>query len=103
MSGATIGRVSDRPCGTRSITDAPSQIAFWLFVIMDTIARHVPRTLALIASTPDGVRRQLREEVRSVPAVTAASIGALRFLDACIKEQLRLWTAVPSLFARRHR
>ncbi len=82
---------------TRCIVEAPSQMAFWWFVIVDALARDVPRTLALIASAPDAVRRRLREEIPVHSALTAASIRELRFLDACIKEQLRLWTAVPLL------
>ena len=72
-------------------------MAFWWFVIVDALSRDVPRTLALIASAPDAVRRRLREEIPVHSALTAGDIGELRFLDACIKEQLRLWTAVPVL------
>jgi cytochrome P450 len=74
-----------------------SQIAFWLFVIQDAIELHAVRTLALIASAPDGVRRRLLLELNSCKSLTAGAMAELHFLEACIKETLRLWTPVPIL------
>jgi len=76
---------------------ASSQIAFWLFVMKDAIELHTVRTLALIASAPEGVRRQLSGELDRMGPPTAAGIVGLHFLEACIKEALRLWTPVPIL------
>lgn len=69
----------------------PSQIGFWLFVLRDAIELHVARTLALIAAHPE-VQQRAREEARG-----AAGPG---FLEACLHEQLRLWTPVPILLRR---
>lgn len=76
------------------VADAPSQMAFWLFVIKDAIELHTSQTLALIASAPTALCHRLREEVRPM---TTASIQRATLLEACIKEELRLWTAVPLL------
>lgn len=82
-----------------SATHVPSQAAFWAFVLKDALELHVARTLALIASHPE-VQNRVREEIRSVPALTAESIDGLRYLDSCLSEQLRLWTPVPLLLRR---
>jgi cytochrome P450 len=79
--------------------DVPSQAAFWAFVLKDALELHVARTLALIASHPE-VQNRVRQEIRSVPALTAESIDGLRYLDGCLREQLRLWTPVPLLLRR---
>ncbi|MCC6198084.1 MAG: cytochrome P450 [Burkholderiales bacterium] len=85
--------------------DAPAavpvapQIAFWMFVLKDAIELHVPRTLALIAAHPE-VQRRARDEVRGKAALTAKAVSALPYLDACLREQLRLWTPVPLLLRR---
>jgi cytochrome P450 len=86
-----------RNASAREIVDAPSQIGFWFFVINDAIGLHVSRTLALIASAPEAVQHRLLQEIQSYPALTARDMGRLHFLEACIKEQLRLWTPVPVL------
>jgi cytochrome P450 len=77
----------------------PSQVGFWLFVLKDAIELHVARTLALIAAHPD-VQARVRDEIRACGTPTAASIDGLRHLEACIAEQLRLWTPVPLLLRR---
>jgi len=80
-------------------TKVPSQIGFWFFVLKDAIELHVARTLALIAAHPE-VEARLREEMRAAGPLTATSIDNLRYLEACIAEQLRLWTPVPMLLRR---
>jgi cytochrome P450 len=82
-----------------SATHVPSQVGFWAFVLKDALELHVARTLALIASHPE-VQSRVRREIRSVPALTAESIDGLRYLDSCLREQLRLWTPVPLLLRR---
>ena len=76
--------------------ETSSQIAFWLFVMKDAIELHTVRTLALIASAPENVRQRLSDEL-ACTRLTAAGIARLDFLEACIKEALRLWTPVPIL------
>ena len=77
--------------------EASSQAAFWLFVMKDAIELHTVRTLALIASASDDVRQEVLTEVRKADPAKGACVGTLKFLEACIKEQLRLWTPVPIL------
>ena len=44
---------------------APSQAAFWIFVMKDAIELHTVRTLALIASASSDVRQRLLTEVQA--------------------------------------
>ncbi len=77
----------------------PSQVGFWFFVLKDAIELHVARTLALLAIHP-------AEQERACVAACAADLQApeaidgQHFLDACLLEQLRLWTPVPLLLRR---
>jgi len=80
-------------------TKVPSQIGFWFFVLKDAIELHVARTLALIAAHPE-VQARVREEILAAEPLTTTSIDGLRYLEACIAEQLRLWTPVPLLLRR---
>ena len=80
-------------------TNVPTQIGFWFFVLKDAIELHVARTLALIAAHP-AVQARVREEILAAGPLTATSIDGLRYLEACIAEQLRLWTPVPMLLRR---
>jgi cytochrome P450 len=82
-----------------SSTQVPTQIGFWFFVLKDAIELHVARTLALIAAHSE-VQDRVREEIRKVPALTAQAINDFQYLNACIGEQLRLWTPVPILLRR---
>lgn len=83
----------------RSPLRVPRQIAFWLFVLADAIALHVARTLALIAAHP-AVQARLREEICAAGPLTPRGIAGLAYLEACIVEELRLWTPVPLLLRR---
>jgi len=77
----------------------PAQICFWFFVLKDAIELHVARTLALIAAHPQ-VQARVRQEIKAAGPLNAKSIDGLRYLEACIFEQLRLWTPVPLLLRR---
>jgi cytochrome P450 len=83
-------------CSGTTELKASSQIAFWLFVMKDAIELHTVRTLALIASAPENVRQRLSDEL-ACTRLNAWGIAQLDFLEACIKEALRLWTPVPNL------
>lgn len=83
-------------------TRVPAQVGFWLYVLKDALELHLARTLALIAAH-DGVQQRAREEIRSAPALAAADVDGLRFLEACLTEQMRLWTPVPVLLRRADR
>jgi choline dehydrogenase-like flavoprotein/cytochrome P450 len=81
------------------VTRVPDQVAFWLFVLKDALELHVPRTLALIAAHPS-VQARACAEIAEAGVLTAAAIDGLRYLEACVIEQLRLWTPVPILLRR---
>ncbi len=83
-------------------TRVDRQIGFWLYVLADALALHVARTLALIAAHDD-LQQRVRGEIRRAPALAAADIEGLRLLEACLLEQMRLWTAVPLLLRRADR
>jgi cytochrome P450 len=85
--------------GATSSTRVPTQIGFWFFVLKDAVELHAARTLALIAAHAE-VQDRVREEIRKVPTLTADAIDGLQYLDACLGEQLRLWTPVPILLRR---
>jgi cytochrome P450 len=80
-------------------TRVPMQIGFWFYVMKDALELHVARTLALIAAHPE-VQERVRAETRKAPESTAQAIRDFGYLDACIREQLRLWTPVPILLRR---
>jgi cytochrome P450 len=80
-------------------TCVPRQVGFWAFVLKDAVELHVARTLALIAAHPE-VQDRLRRDILSIPTLSAQSIDGLGYLDACLVEQLRLWTPVPILLRR---
>jgi choline dehydrogenase-like flavoprotein/cytochrome P450 len=80
-------------------TRVPSQIGFWHFVLKDAIELHVARTLALIAAHPE-VQARVRDEVRGAGQLDASTVDGLRYLEACLHEQMRLWTPVPLLMRR---
>lgn len=81
------------------LTQVPRQIGFWFFVLKDAVELHVARTLVLIAAHPE-VQDRVRAEIRNVSTLTAPAIDGLQYLEACMHEQLRLWTPVPILLRR---
>ena len=82
-----------------SATQVPRQMGFWFFVLKDIVELHAARTLALIAAHPE-VQDRVRQEIRKAPTLTAQDIHGLRYLEACLGEQLRLWTPIPILLRR---
>ena len=80
-------------------TRVPTQIGFWFFVLKDVLELHVARTLALIAAHAE-VQERVREEIRQAATLTSDAVDGLHFLQACLEEQLRLWTPVPILLRR---
>jgi cytochrome P450 len=88
-----------RDGGAPESTRVPTQIGFWFFVLKDALELHVARTLALIAAHPE-IQARVREEIRAAGPLTAQAVEGLGYLQACIAEQLRLWTPVPILLRR---
>ncbi|MEO8752811.1 MAG: cytochrome P450, partial [Casimicrobiaceae bacterium] len=91
------GSLADGSAG--KATRVPAQIGFWFFVLKDAIELHGARTLALLAAHPE-IQQRARQEILSAGPLTATAIEGLRYLEACIAEQLRLWTPVPILLRR---
>lgn len=85
--------------GATASTEVPSQIGFWMFVLKDAVELHTARTLALIAAHPE-VQERLRRDIRNLARWTAEALDGLSYLEACLREQLRLWTPVPILLRR---
>jgi cytochrome P450 len=85
--------------GAKETTRVPTQIGFWFFVLKDALELHVARTLALIAAHPK-VQAKVRQEVRAAGTLTVDAIEGLHYLEASLREQLRLWTPVPILLRR---
>jgi cytochrome P450 len=85
--------------GEREATRVPSQIGFWFFVLKDALELHTVRTLALIAAHPE-IQTRVRAEIRTAGPLNAQAVAGLTYLEACVLEQLRLWTPVPILLRR---
>ena len=102
--GATLCPVSDaarRMANGAAGPDlgVPSQVGFWFFVLKDAIELHVARTLALLAAHPSAQERACAA-ARAADLPAPEAIDAQHFLEACLLEQLRLWTPVPLLLRR---
>jgi cytochrome P450 len=82
-----------------SVTSVPTQIGFWFFVLKDALEINVSRTLALVAAHAGAYDRAQRE-VDAMRSPRAEAIDGLKFLEACLLEELRLWTPVPILLRR---
>lgn len=78
-------------------TQVASQAGFWLFVLKDAVELHIARTLALLAAHPVAQQRA-RDAARA--GTKPAAYEQPSFVDACLLEQMRLWTAVPLLLRR---
>lgn len=76
-----------------------SQVTHWLFAMQDSLETHVPRTLALITSHPD-VEARVRGELADADLADPQAVDALRLLEACVNESIRLWTPVSLLLRR---
>lgn len=85
---------------SRESVEAVGQMGFWLFVVKDAIELHVTRTLALIASAPEGLCRRIREQFPARGPASPDDVHRAALLEGCIKEGLRLWTPVPLLLRR---
>jgi cytochrome P450 len=85
--------------GSTPVTSVPTQIGFWFFVLKDALEINVARTLALIAAHPESYDR-VQREIAAMRSPQAQAINGLNYLEACIREQLRLWTPVPILLRR---
>lgn len=82
--------------GADDDTKVEGQIPHWLFAMDETLAANTARALALIATHPDAAAR-VRREVESADLSTPEGIHALKYVEACIQEAMRLWPTTPLL------
>ena len=82
--------------GREPAIDVPAQFTFWFFVLRDALELHVARTLLLIASR----RSVLRKAKNEAQGAGTPCLRSLPWLEACLRESLRLWTPVPLLVRR---
>jgi cytochrome P450 len=66
------------------------QPAHWLFAMKDTLAANTYRALAAIVAHP-GAEQRIRQEVAQADLDDPAGIDALRYLEGCLEETMRLW------------
>ena len=89
-----MARAAQAPATERTSPD--TQVTHWLFALKDTLPENIVRTMALLAAHPDAMR-QARAEIDAMPAMDAASIDQMPFLEGCIQEAMRLWPTTPLL------
>jgi cytochrome P450 len=73
-----------------------NQIPHWVFAMKDTLAENIVPALALILAHPE-LESRVRAELATHDPTTAEGIGALRYLEACVQEAMRLWPTTPML------
>jgi cytochrome P450 len=77
-------------------TKVENQIPHWMFAMMETLATNTMRALALIVSNPH-IEGRVRQEVHENGTQTPEQIDALRLLEGCVQEAMRLWPTTPML------
>lgn len=75
-------------------TRVENQIPHWMFAIRETLAINTARALALLISHAKQEER-VREELVWRNEMTAHDIHALRYLEGCVQEAMRLWPTTP--------
>ena len=75
-------------------TRVENQIPHWMFAIRETLAINTARAFALLISHPKQ-EEQVREELVWRDDMTAEDIHALRYLEGCVQEAMRLWPTTP--------
>jgi cytochrome P450 len=90
--GSLVSRFGSAPSSEQ--TRVEGQLPHWMFAMHDTLAANAFRALALIASHPRQ-RAEVEAELAAAGgadgAATAAGIGSLSYLEACLQEAMRLW------------
>ncbi len=75
-------------------TRVENQIPHWMFAIRETLAINTARAFALLISHAEQEERA-REELVWRNEMTAEDIHALRYLEGCVQEAMRLWPTTP--------
>jgi cytochrome P450 len=92
--GSLVSRFAEAPHGGR--TRIVHQIPHWMFAMRDTLGANSYRALALVVADPD-VERRVREELDGADLSDPVAVDALRYLEGCLEEAMRLWPTVPLL------
>jgi len=75
-------------------TSVEGQVPHWMFAMHDTLATNVYRALALIVSHPRQ-RSRVEEEITAARSngslTTAAGVGSLNYVAACLQDAMRLY------------
>lgn len=79
-------------------TKPAGQLVHWLFAMGDTLSVNVFRTLAVLATHEDALRR-VRLELVGADLNSADGVAGLEYLSACLLDTMRLWPTTP-MFAR---
>ena len=87
-----VGRF--RGLGVSPSPESLEQIPHWMFTFVLSGTDLLTRTLALIGSRPEALRRVRAELDAAGPLEEAASIDRLAYLEACVREAGRLFAPV---------
>jgi cytochrome P450 len=77
-------------------TRVVQQIPHWMFAMRDTLGANAFRALAAIVSD-ERVALRVREELRGADLSDPAGLDAMRYLEGCLQEAMRLWPTTPLL------
>lgn len=91
-SRSLVGRFRD--LGVPPSGEALEQIPHWMFTFVLSGTDLLTRSLALIGSRPEALRRARAEIEAAGPLEAAASIDRLAYVEACIRESGRLFAPV---------
>jgi cytochrome P450 len=92
--GSLLARFADAPQSDR--TRVVQQIPHWIFAMRNTLGANAWRALAAIVASEDAERRTL-EDVERAELSDPADIDALRYVEGCLSEAMRLWPTTPIL------
>lgn len=85
-----------RHAPTTERTRIDNQIPHWMFAMCDTLAINTARAFALIVAHPEA-EAKVRTEMAGADVGAAQGIHALRYLEGCVQEAMRLWPTTPIL------
>jgi cytochrome P450 len=92
--GSLVSLFGEAPSDEQTRTDG--QATHWLFATQETLSANVFRALAAIVTHPEQRSKALKE-LEGADLDTAAGVGGLRYLQACLEEAMRLWPTTPLL------
>jgi cytochrome P450 len=92
--GSLLSRFENAPHGDR--TRIVQQIPHWVFAMRDTLAANAFRALTAIVADR-AVEARVREEIDGRDLGDPETVNALRYLEGCLQEAMRLWPTTPLL------